>query len=152
MRTFLEFIHALGTQSSSAVSVSHDNLGISREDMPQMDGNVHRFLDHLRKCGIEVVEEESFPVGLVSLTQKEIILPKLEDIITRLQDGSVPVEDTPFILDRDGYLLDAQHRYLSLLYGRCCTAIRAFVVDLPIEELIDRAHAFLEAQQGNDEE
>ncbi len=124
--------------------ICHDNMGICRSEMPQIpDDYVHSFVQYVKNNNIPVYYDDKFPVGMVSLTQKNINLDKVSKIIYKMSNGHVQDENAQFIISDEGYLLDGHHRFLSKVYSGC-SHIRVVRVVSCITKIIDLAHNYIE--------
>lgn len=148
MLLFREFVEqvSLGQVDGNTLRV-HDSKGIPRSEMPQIPKSaISNFVEYLKNHNIGIIEDHQYPIGLVRLTQADINLSKVRDMISKIEDGASLGSDVPFLMTYEGYLLDAQHRFLSLVYGGETTHVDAILIATSIETLIKIAHQFLEAE------
>lgn len=125
---------------SITVFVPKDNLGIERKDMPQIDDDVvDGFLQWVRKQGI-VIERGMYPASKLKATQKEINVEKVKDMVAG--DNYEDLVTKPFIVSRDGYLMDGHHRWAALVTVDPESSAHVFKIGLPIRELLALANMF----------
>lgn len=111
------------------------NLGISRNQMPQIDGR-HRddFINWLRSQGI-VVRDIRVPAKSLKLAQGEYNRDKVGEIVASGSAG-----DNPIFISKDGYVVDGNHRLIAHLNipgsGNYITATEIGEEIKPLLELI----------------
>ncbi len=133
------------------VLTAHSNLGVPRREMPQIPmDKVDPFLDFLTKNDVSVRFEPSYSVGLVKLTQKDIYLNKVQSIISKASRDDVATDETPYLLSKEGYLLDGHHRYMAALYTGT-PYIKVVLISLSIADLLRLALRFEEQVSGDGE-
>jgi hypothetical protein len=119
-----------------------ENLGIPREDMPQLsDEIIPKFLASLAAKGIGVTEG-TVPVGELKATQAEINAGKVAGMIEATGQGKITPQNMPIIISRDGYVLDGHHRWATLLVLDPGNKMKVHKVDMDARELVDEANAF----------
>lgn len=129
---------------------SHDNIGIEREDMPQIPDDVHgAFVFWLMQRRVAVQEDREYSVGLIKFTQEDIDLEKVKYMISSAGWQEPVGSGHPYLISEEGYLLDGHHRFIAELYGDSATHVFVFQIKLPILELIDLAHKFTEENLGD---
>lgn len=124
---------------------SEGNLGISREDMPQIPKK-HReqFLDETRARGVQVTDESVDPRTLIP-TQSEMNAVNVAGMRASMLDGSFPMTGQRILVSSDGHVLDGHHRWAALTaiaYERPGTTIDVTRVNMPIRDLLVSAADF----------
>lgn len=116
------------------------NLGKGRSDMPQLDGKEEEFVLSLSKEGIGV-KREKVPAGRLYATQREINTEKVAGILGAIASGKLSLKKiaSGLIISKDNYVLDGHHRWATILTRDPRTDMDVIRVDLPIDELLDRA-------------
>lgn len=90
------------------------NLGISRQQMPQIDGKyLGQLVKWLQEKGI-TVEEKQWPLDRLRLVQAEYNRDKVLALIDSWGRKASP----PILVSIDGYVLDGSHRFLAKLNRR----------------------------------
>jgi hypothetical protein len=123
----------------SGTTRSPNNLGIPREDMPQIEGeDVRAFLDSLIHAGIRV-QAGCRAVGSLRATQNELNAAKIKALMVK-----TPAElgEYPILISKDGYILDGHHRWAGLYAQDPALTIPVYFIHLDILELLRRAHAY----------
>lgn len=127
--------------------VCHQNLGIPRAQMPQLSKAVgDAFIEELKRQGIKV-EEGVEHVGNIRATQREIDAKKVAGMVEAVGAGQYAPQDDPFIVSRDGYILDGHHRWASLLLLDPDNRMKVRKVDMDARDLVDAANAFEGVEQ-----
>jgi hypothetical protein len=85
------------------------SLGISRDEMPQIDGeHIGEFLDYVSDEGKDY-EKCSVPAGELQPSQNELDTDKADKIWN--EDAAF---ENPLIISQDNYILDGHHRWLAV--------------------------------------
>lgn len=91
-----------------------ENVGISRDKMPQLDGSVAReFVTDLRKSGIKVTTE-TVPIDSLKATQNQIDTSNALKKAVSFLKGEYPGIKNAIIVSKDGHILDGHHRWAGL--------------------------------------
>lgn len=142
------------------------NKGINRIDMPQLKGFpiegseasklktsksgkvdvTEAFLGHLCFAGIKMKHDFINPKKLKP-TQNQLLVERIEDRLPELlADANHKKFTMPYIVSKDGYLLDGHHGWATVLtcikLQQRKVKIRIIKVDLSIEELLKVALTF----------
>lgn len=89
------------------------NLGISRQEMPQIESKYReQFIQWLKNKGIKV-KRVRVMLNTLKLTQAEYNKDKVLNIIDQLKDKDKVFD--PIFVSKDGMVLDGSHRLLALL-------------------------------------
>jgi predicted ABC-type ATPase len=116
------------------------NRGIPRSEMPQIRSDlVSAFLRELEADGIRV-DRGSDRIDSLRATQSEIHPDRVMELVE--DPSSAQHLRKPVIVSSEGYLLDGHHRWAALMVLDSGGAIPTIRVDLPIDDLLERAHAF----------
>lgn len=124
---------------------SRGNLGIAREDMPQIPKS-HReqFLTETRNRGVQVTDQTVDPRTLQP-TQGEMNAVNVAGMRASMLDGSFPMTGQRILVSSDGHVLDGHHRWAALTaiaYERPGTTIDITRVGMPIRDLLVSAADF----------
>ncbi|MHC4400520.1 MAG: DUF3560 domain-containing protein [Planctomycetota bacterium] len=115
------------------------NLGIPREDMPQLPkGPMAEFLKHWRESGVKV-EHDTMHVGDLRATQRDILAQKVVGMARSAVDGNFPAIKAPVVVSNDNYILDGHHRWAALMVLHPDNVMAVTRVDAPIQALLDQA-------------
>ena len=126
----------------------HENLGISRADMPQLDDAVlPNFLKSYQDKGISV-KKGSIEVGRLKATQKEISAEKATGMADAYKEGSYDPSKKPIIISKDGYVLDGHHRWAAMVVTDPASTMRVYQVDTDIQTLLKDAGSFEGVKQA----
>lgn len=124
------------------------NLGIPRAKMPQLSDEVtDKFIQALRDRGIKI-EEGIEHVGNLKATQGEINAEKVTGMITAIGEGKYDPSGKPFIVSRDGYVLDGHHRWASMLLLDPDNRMKVMKVDMDAKDLVNEANSFEGVEQA----
>lgn len=119
-----------------------DSLGIPRDQMPQIPSDrVQSFLKDLRSTDV-TVQEKHVPASTIKPTQIELNREKVEKFKGESDENLAK----PVILSSDGYLLDGHHRWQALKEKSPNAEVPAKIVDLPINDLLERGRSFSGAE------
>lgn len=119
-------------ESTDKVINVKDTLGIPRNEMPQIQTKfIPDFKSWLSKNNI-VSKLKNVEVSKLNLTQKDINLDKVKDIINQGVNGHGII-----ICSKDFYILDGHHRVIAQQYLNPNKIIKVLVVDLDIYRLLD---------------
>lgn len=89
------------------------NLGIPRQNMPQIDSQFRNdFISWLKKQHLQV-RNIRVPIRSLSLTQSEYDRDKVSAMIDQMKNGSKKMP--PIFVSSDGYVLDGSHRLIAQL-------------------------------------
>lgn len=113
------------------------NLGIEREQMPQIAASqLANFIGELQAAGAAVTTKQ-VAANALRATQSELHKDKIKkNLVSQAQ------LEKPVIVSRDGFLLDGHHRWAAIHTLNPHADVNVVEVDLPIRELLKRAHAF----------
>jgi len=127
--------------------VCEQNLGIPRAKMPQLDPEVgRRFLADLKGKGVKV-EDGVEHVGNIKATQAEINADKVRGMVEAIGKREYNPADTPFIISRDGFVLDGHHRWAAMLVLDPDTKMKVQKVDMDAAALVEAANSFEGVEQ-----
>jgi len=118
----------------------HDNLGITREAMPQIEGETAtKFLSSLEEMGVKVTHIQVPAQDLMS-TQNELNHQKVMSMVTAAKAGEFSPCTMEIMASSDGHVLDGHHRWAT------CTQLQmpmnVAVINAPIQKLLDLANNF----------
>jgi hypothetical protein len=112
-----------------------DSLTFKRSELPQIrSDHMQDFIHHLGTQGVGVKRHRVEPSKLRA-TQSEFNVEKVKGMM-----GKKDLSDKPSLTSRDGYILDGHHRWLVDHNKK--TSHHTVQVDLPIHDLIAKAHAY----------
>lgn len=119
------------------------NLGLGRSEMPQLDDMEDAFLRTLQESGVQV-SSGSIPAGKLFATQREINTEKVAGILGAIASGKLSLRKiaSGLIVSKDNYVLDGHHRWATILTKNPRIEIGVKKVDLPIQDLLERAVNF----------
>jgi len=118
------------------------NLGIKRQDMPQIfQEHLPAFVGAMKGRGIKVDESE-IAVGKLKATQSELHMPIVHKLAQGHTEGARKNLRMPVITSSDGYVLDGHHRWAALHAQDPKSTIRQVRIDLPITALLKEAGSF----------
>lgn len=123
-----------------------DNIGISRNDMPQLDGAVVKeFVADLRKQGLKITNE-TVPVDSLKATQNEMETANALSKAANFLRGKYPGLKNAIVVSKDGHILDGHHRWAALQLAQEASGVKQTMdiirVNTTIQDLIKRANAF----------
>lgn len=119
-----------------------NNLGIPRAKMPQIQrAKTPEFLAELKAKGVKVTQGKA-RVGDLRATQREINAKKVAGMIEAKQAGKFDPAKAPVVVSNDQHILDGHHRWAALVVMDPSSKIPVRRVDLPMRELLRRAHSF----------
>lgn len=125
----------------------HENLGIERADMPQLDDDVlPAFLKSYQDKGVHV-KKGSVEVGRLKATQKEISAETATGMAGAYAEGSFDPSKKPIIISKDGYVLDGHHRWAAMVVTDPASTMRVYQVDTDIQTLLKDAGSFKGVKQ-----
>lgn len=115
------------------------SLGITRERMPQIDGEqVEEFLTWMRYRGFGVWSDR-IPAANLKPTQQELNTEKVQSMIKTMPLNELQKH---VIISQDNYLMDGHHRWAAILVTNPGADINVWRVNLPITELLTKANEF----------
>ncbi len=116
----------------------HDNLGIPRANMPQIEGaGATNFFHYLEENQITVLHKYVEATQLSS-TQNELNKAKVEKMVLDARAGQFNPCEMEIIASTDGHVIDGHHRWATCLSeGR---NIYTALVDLPSEVILKIAN------------
>lgn len=128
---------------------TRDNLGIMRDEMPQVPrGAKDEFLSEMKKRGIDVTREKVSPKELHPI-QAEISASKTGQIYRDLLNGGHKDSDKArIVVSSDGYVIDGHHRWAAsafMSFKNSGEKIPVLRVDMTHMELIDVVRAWNKA-------
>jgi hypothetical protein len=119
-----------------------NNLGIPRAKMPQIQrAKTPEFLNSLKDQGVKVTQGKA-RVGDLRATQREINARKVAEMIQAAKDKKFDPGKAPVIVSSDQHILDGHHRWAALIVMDPKSTIPVRRVELPMRELLRRAHNF----------
>ena len=122
--------------------VCHENLGILRDDMPQLDDDVlPNFLKSYQDKGVSV-KKGTMEVGRLKATQSQILAETASGMAQSYKEGSFDPAKKPIIISKDGYILDGHHRWAAMVVTDPASKMRVFQVDTDINTLLKDAGSF----------
>ena len=125
----------------------HENLGIDRNDMPQLDDDVlPAFLKSYQDKGVSV-KKGTMEVGRLKATQENISAETAAGMEKSYQEGSFDPSKKPIIISKDGYVLDGHHRWAAMVVSDPASKMRVYQVDAPIKQLLSDAKNFKGVRQ-----
>lgn len=122
---------------TNQIAVPKIGMTLSRDLMPQFSGdNVQGFMSYLKTKGIDY-HVEDIDTDKLKSTQSEFDADKITNIMFQNEQG----KSNRIIVSNDDYVLDGHHRWLAdhNTKGR----VKAYVVDLPILELLRMSKEYL---------
>ncbi len=121
------------------VSFCHGNLGIPRNQMPQLEGEViTRFENYWKGKNVTVTHEEVKAAGLTP-SQGELLRSKVRGMAGAIGAG-VPICKESIMVSKDNYVLDGHHRWAACKIMNEGISIRR--IDVNILDLITAANSF----------
>ncbi len=151
--------------ASRLAHLTAQSKGVPRKQMPQFSGTPtpgspsdslpknaagrvdlsEHFVEHLKAQGIGVTEKVVDPAELRA-TQDTLHATDVGQMADHLAKGGVIAADRgPIMISRDNYVLDGHHRWAAhVINGTSQMPVRQ--IDLPMNELLDRARAFSKSQ------
>lgn len=139
--TALEILMDPTKTKETAIRLSYldymeDNLGISRDQMPQITtDNLDDFLIHYASKAS--VRKTTKKLCDIKPTQSEINEDK---VIDRIKQDSDSWEKRKYIISLDGYLLDGHHDWAYGLQKDPNKEVEVYRVSIPIKKLISRTN------------
>lgn len=104
------FIDIQKYQKNNLILAPTGHLGISRSEMPQIDGKFREdFINWIRGQGLRV-RDIRIPAKSIKLVQGEYNRDKVGAII-----DSGNTEGSPIFVSKDGYVIDGNHRLIAHL-------------------------------------
>ena len=132
-------IKAAADACKQAPPLCHGNLGIPRDKMPQLPGDIiPEFLASFQKAGTKVTKEKMM-VGMLKATQGEINSEKVAGMAFAKEQGKYDPSKAPIIVSKDGYVLDGHHRWAATLLDNPSNEMNVYKVDTGIKELLKKA-------------
>jgi hypothetical protein len=125
--------------------VCSKNIGISREDMPQIyEEYIPEYLDFLQDMGISGKIEYDVPVKTLTATQQDISIPRISRMLKRLLGGyyidsygnKVNPLKKKLIITKDNYILDGHHRWAAMYFLSPDNTIDALRVNADIKDIV----------------
>jgi hypothetical protein len=130
MKSFLEFI------TEDAVQIQQANLGIARENMPQIaQADLDEFLDWLQSQG-HTYSVVKLPAGDLSPTQHELNQEKIDSYADKDTAFYKKMADIPVMAAQDHRLADGHHRWGGILKYSPSTPMTVVRVDMNIADLL----------------
>lgn len=125
-------------------SSERGNLGLSREEMPQLDEETTwRFIRDLQKVDV-ATSAKNIQVADLRATQREISTEKIASILKEISSGEKSIRDLgkEIIVSKDHYILDGHHRWATLLVHDPQNTMSCLQVDLKMTKLIRIANSY----------
>lgn len=114
------------------IFVPQGNMNIPRRNMPQVDkAHFADMLVWLKSQGVSVRRVKTKAIKLKPV-QKEINLQAVEQLVK----SKDPKLSKPFLITRDGFILDGHHRWLALLNIDRGASIDAFELSMPAKDAL----------------
>ena len=124
----------------SVADLFRDNKGIKREQMPVIPNEAKpEFRAELEQSGVKV-QNQKVQADSLKPTQQDFNVENIEFLRGEVLGGKY--DGNPIVVSRDGRVLDGHHRWAVAVQHKL--PIDVLRVDLPIEQLVDRARAFQE--------
>lgn len=124
--------------NENQIFVPKGNLKIPRRNMPQVDEkNFGDFFKWLRTEGIQV-RRVRVPGAKLKPIQKEIS----QQAVQQLAKSNSPKLKKPFLISKDGFILDGHHRWLAMLQIDRKVTVEAFQVGLKARDAMDVLRAY----------
>ncbi len=137
-----EMFDKVRQELTEQVADSGSGLSYTREEMPQIQADyVDEFIDLLVSQGVKVVSQE-LSIDLLKPTQSEINTDKVDQKFDDLVAGNVASNFIPFITSNDYRIIDRHHQLFALKKWAPGMKVPAFVIDLDIHDLLDKAKWF----------
>lgn len=116
-----------------------NSMNIPRREMPQIKRkHISEFLASLKEQGIRVTMAE-LSVEQLRPTQNEINVDKVKTKCDKFMSGEFP---KPFIVSKDGYILDGHHQLFALKSINSKELAKCYVIHLDMNTLLKLAHKF----------
>lgn len=124
-------------------SVMRGNMGIKRQKMPQLDGDVPRnFVNAMKERGVKV-ETKKMKVSDLKATQREVDATKTVGMATAQARGDINLKrGARIIVSREGFILDGHHRWSSLRTLDPNNTMDVWQVDLPMADILKATQGF----------
>lgn len=124
---------SLNEKINQNIFIPKGNLNIPRRDMPQiMLKDFNDFFKWLGAKGISVSKNQTVIAKNLRPTQKEISI----DSVNFLATSGSPKLKLPFLVTKDGYILDGHHRWLALLKGDKNIKIKVHIINTTIQDAL----------------
>ena len=132
----------------NSVIMPTGNLGISRSQMPQIDGRHQgEFVKWLNGQGIKTKNVE-IPAMSLMLTQNEINKAKVFKLMQVYREGKL-AKWAPVIVSRDNFVIDGSHRFVAIYNVNRYQNVDTIKVDLPAIELVKLCQRFAKVKYRN---
>jgi hypothetical protein len=121
------------------------SLGISREDMPQINSkDVGDFVKYLKRKGIGV-STSTISVSKIGMVQRNLNVDKIKSMLGIAKSSL----SKPVIISKDNYILDGHHRVAALYNLDDNFKLKTIKVDLGIGDLLKVAKEFPKVSYKN---
>jgi hypothetical protein len=128
----------LASKILEAIIKPKDSLGITRDQMPQIDGkHIPEFLSWLRLEKGVGVETREMNVSDLKPSQGELDTDKADKIWDEKS-----AKEFPIIVSNDGFVLDGHHRWLAIKRNDESGKMRCHVIGKSAEEALELMHGF----------
>ena len=140
MKTFKEFLEELKIPEkldNILKDMSKKSLGIPRNKMPQIKSDdVLEFLEWLSDFDIDY-NKTKISVNKLKPIQKDFNAEK----ILSMSNKNITF-DKPVLISRDNYVLDGNHRFLSIYYKNSNNTITVFLINKDMSDILKLANKF----------
>ncbi len=120
-----------------------NSLGISREDLPQIDEkNIPKFLEVLKNKKINVLETR-IDVSKLKPAQNQLNWEKVETLMNK--GLNFLLNGHPIFVSNDNIVIDGHHRYWALNMLDQQADISVYQINLPVYECIHQMRMFKDA-------
>jgi len=118
--------------NESKIFIPKGNLKIPRRNMPQVDSkHFTHLLKWLKSQGVSVRQSKAQGIKLKPI-QKEINIQAVE----QLMKTNDPKLRKPFLITKDGFILDGHHRWLALLQSDRKIIVDAIQINLKVKDAL----------------
>ncbi len=133
--TVLKYLDTQKHLKNNLILAPTGNLGISRNQMPQIDGRYREdFIKWIKEQGIKV-RNIRVPARSLRLAQGEYNKDKVGDLI----DKGITADGYPIFISKDAYVVDGNHRLIAHLNTPNASAyIEVTELGEDIKPLLDR--------------
>jgi hypothetical protein len=133
------YIDILKGSQNNLIMAPFGNLGIRRDDMPQIDSKYRdQFVEFMKSNKVKV-RTIRVPVKSLKMAQGEYNRDKVGEIMSKGLSPDAP----PIFISKDGYVIDGNHRLIAHLnLPEAGAYIKVCELGLPAKELLELIHQF----------